>query len=160
MYEQSLVERYKNIKARADRGDGGERTTAGRLLVQMEEKYPGIGAQAFTPRGEAWTDPNKEGTNWWDNIFAQASVFAQRAAETAAQMAAQYASVDYAVQCARNMVEVKHKSTDHHGFTRINTKIESEQLAQLRHRLTPEQKQVFVETVTEEIAQLLYLELE
>jgi len=49
-YEEKIVERYRAVHALFERGSTeGERAAAQVQLQKLEEKYPGIGAQAFPP---------------------------------------------------------------------------------------------------------------
>ena len=48
-YDERIIERYKGVCALAEQGSDGERETARNIRAKLEEKYPGIHAEAFPP---------------------------------------------------------------------------------------------------------------
>jgi len=57
-YEEKVVERYRHVVALEERGaTDGERAAAAKQRQRMDEKYPGIRAEAFPPPPNAGFDP-------------------------------------------------------------------------------------------------------
>jgi hypothetical protein len=46
-YDERIIERYKGVCALSEQGSEGERENARRIREKLEEKYPGIRAEAF-----------------------------------------------------------------------------------------------------------------
>ena len=46
-YDERIIERYKGVCALAEQGSPGERESAQNIRKKLEEKYPGIHAEAF-----------------------------------------------------------------------------------------------------------------
>jgi len=117
------VLRYLSVKALAEQGVGGERTNAKNILKVMEQKFPGIAAQASQykkteadpdPPPGVWPTgappspaPEKETGNW-ENLFFNA---AQAAFHGAYGFASTLTNVVFARQLALERVDVYARET-------------------------------------------------
>lgn len=61
-YDERVIERYKGVCALSEQGSPGERESAQNIRRKLEEKYPGIHAQAFPP-----PPPQEQGFNPFRN---------------------------------------------------------------------------------------------
>jgi hypothetical protein len=60
--DADLIRKYRAVQALADTGSPGERENAARILLKLEERYPGIGAAA---KADAKRQPDLGADDGW-----------------------------------------------------------------------------------------------
>jgi len=172
----NILERYINIKKLAEHGVGGEKVNAQRMLEKLEEKHPNIAYKAKLwqqlndgkvnePEVEIeddrphWSDVfnnyQKRNANWRENI----SNWSNRATD-AFSWVANVASQAYGVHEARNLAQEQHYSTissrrNATGSVSYNIKLNPETVQACAH-MNDDQKQVFVSTLSQRLAQEIF----
>lgn len=81
--EQSIIDRYRKIKAYAERGEGNERNNAEKLLAAMRAKHPGIDdavkqKEAFERPGMFVVPEGPPPPGFWEAAFDAAGVMMGR----------------------------------------------------------------------------------
>lgn len=158
-YADSLLDRFRNVDALAQRGVGGERDNAVRILADMERKYPGIRGQAYprSPKNEAphldaftaasgnfggpvaGAPPKAAGFDWRNA--------AQDAFGWAARMAAEVAASKEMERIVASITEVQSKNLSSGKF-QVSVRFGAEELGYHLSRMTPVQRAEFIERVT------------
>lgn len=151
----------------------GEKANAHSAMLKMQEKFPGIHAQAFPPKAGPTPQPQGQGQQsaprsdgsvpWYERFaggFA-GQQFRERAADAfdwAQRVAAEMASLEYARNAADELAEVQTKALQKERV-QIAVKLPLRELYYLGSRFNDSQKQEFASriatSVEEEILRLL-----
>jgi len=159
-YADSLLDRFRNVDALAQRGVGGERDNAARILRDMEKKYPGIRMQAF-PRSPQNDAPHLDAFTAASGNFGGAAASppppkapgfdwrnaAQDAFGWAARMAAEVAASKEMERVVASITEVQSKNLSSGKF-QVSVRFGAEELGYYLNRMTPVQRAEFIERVT------------
>jgi hypothetical protein len=152
--DDSTLNRYRVLVDLAERGEGGEKTNAQKLVEKMRAKHPGIHAEAFRPEEpvveespfhSTYRAPN--GSNLRD-IFGRAWDQVRNGASWAANAAYEAAQMEMAREAAEATVEIRSKVLAS-GKWQVAAKIELDQLELLTDDLSPIQVGVFADTVAD-----------
>lgn len=174
---ENILNRYRGAKARVDQGTTpSERSTAAGIVYQMEEKYPGIRAQAYPPPPrqdvpgfDAFTpsDGNFGGAggeasklDWRKILREQAEKIAgdairyaasrdfERVTAAAAEAARQQQGIGVSIRdIAERITEIQSKTLPS-GKYQIAMKFDVDDLTHWLDRMNPAQTTEFVEVVT------------
>lgn len=165
--DEKILEKYRKVKALAERGEGGEKKTAQKVLSRMERNYPGIKEEASAeeeippePNRPHWSDlwkKQQDSRSWQDHVknFTHA---ASGAFEWASHFAGEAFSVHEAQRLAQHHVKITPK--DHQtGALACNIRIPPEVAQRVYQQFTDEQITVFVNTLSQRMASELFFHI-
>jgi hypothetical protein len=150
-YAENLLNRYRNVTARVQRGVGGERVAAENALRGLEEQYPGIGGQAFPPAPPAndapYLGPFSAADNFGKTPKRSWKDAAQEAMGWAARVAAEVAAARDMEGLASHLTEIHSKNLSGGKF-QIAVKFPSADLGYHLSQMDAAKRASFVERVT------------
>jgi len=150
-FDESLLKRYRGLVGLAERGEGGEKTNASRLVSRMRKKHPGIHAAAFAPppEEEPFIPPPSPPGDTLRDIFDRVMQNARSGAAWAAGAAYEALKLQTAAEEAEE-VEIRTKDLAS-GKWQVAVKIPHEDLEEMIQGYSDEQADTYATTVAERV---------
>ena len=137
-YDDALLEKYRKIVTLSIAGSAGEKESAMAKAKAMDEKYPGIYAEAYPKKANI---PNID----WNQLLNQTFNWASQAAS-------RLADLGYAQQLAEELTDIEVKYLAKSGRMTIGYKFDADEFEMAAITMSQVQREVFVRMLAEKFA--------
>ena len=149
-FDESLINRYRGVVELAERGEGGEKHNAERIVSRLRLKHPGIHRAAYPPQPSP-VEPEEYpgfGPGNIRDIFDRVANQMRNGATWAAQAAYEAMQIEAARAAAEDTFEVRSRILASDKW-QVAAKIHLDQLEVLAEDFTPVQAEVFADVVAD-----------
>jgi hypothetical protein len=157
--DEKILDRYRKVKALAEKGADGEKVAAQKILERMQRKHPGIDRAAsaepvVAPDPFPGSDPRAPGGAWsrvtgnWENIFQ----YAAGVYRTVQEVVEEVSDVLYGQELADE--EVVWKAGASRKSVYLNMRMSHDAMFEARE-LTPAQQEMFRQALHGELDRYL-----